>query len=128
MVASINRRPKQCDLALVPGDEFPFTLRFKTGTLPASPPVNLTGYTFVAKVYAARVKAGVTTPTLGQELITINFTVTPAEGKIDLWMDETQTATFNNANVLAWRWYLRWVTPGGETRTIISGAIIEGAP
>jgi hypothetical protein len=126
-MATLKQLPAPLDVALVAGDEINFTLRFKTGTGAAFP---LTGYTITAKVFVSRITAGSTTaPAVGTEQLTFSQTVDATAGTVLLGLTETQTAQLaSTAGVLNWRWYARWVSPGGVTRTVASGSIAGGTP
>lgn len=68
-------------------------------------PIDLTGYTFDAKVGS------------------VAMTVTPVElasGKINLSLTASQTAAFTTQPII---WYLKWTNPGGGVRTVLSGKI-----
>jgi hypothetical protein len=123
---SIDRRPKNLPIYLTAGDELPFRLRFKqaNGTV-----FSLAGYTITAGVFVSRVNATATNPpAVGNEPFQFGVVRDDAAGTVDLTLTEQQTATLNSAAVLTWRWYFRWVSPGGITRTLISGPITAGLP
>jgi hypothetical protein len=102
-------------LSFIRGDEFWFTV---------DADIDLTGYTFSSSIYkVTNITNGVVTGT--QEVA--QFTITPvdiAAGKINLSLQENQTAALNTAETL--RWYLRWVGPGVVTRTVLSGNLTAG--
>jgi hypothetical protein len=124
--ATLNQLPAPLNVNLVAGDEINFTLRFKSG---ATTPFDLTGYTITAKVFVSRTRSGATSPpAVGTEVLTFSQTVAATAGEVLLGLTETQTAQLQSADVLAWRWYCRWVSPGGVTRTVASGAIVGGTP
>lgn len=107
--------PSNLDIEFIRGDEFGCLLDFDQ---------DLTGYTFSAPVYVvASVRAGVFTA--GTTFL--NFTITNvdlAAGKVNLSLTETQTQSFTPGT--SYRWYLRWVAPGGVTRTPLSGSLVAG--
>lgn len=109
--------PFTLDLRFIRGDEFNMALDFEQ---------SLVSYSLYTQIYeVASVSAGV--PTKGPTLTT--FTIDPVDlslGKINLSLTETQTESFNLAK--SYRWWLRWVSPGVVTRTILSGTISVGDP
>jgi hypothetical protein len=119
---AVQQIPADVPISLVQGDELNFALRFNA---------DLTGYTISAGVY----NASQPSPT---NLFSPSFTVAYEEeepGEVDspvvatlvtLSFVETQTQQLTPR--LAWRWYLRWVSPGGVTRTVLSGPISSRAP
>ena len=128
-MAKLNQLPAPLDIQLVAGDKLNFTLRFKTGTPPTSPPLDLTGYTITSKIFVSRVRAGATSPpAVGTEVVTIGLTRNDTAGTVLHTVTETQSAQLANPDVLAFRWYMRWVSPGGVTRTVASGSIVGGTP
>lgn len=128
-MATLRQLPAPLDLALIAGDELNFTLRFKTGTGPTAPAFPLTGYTITSGVFVARVRAGATNPpAVGSTLFTPTLTVDAAAGTILVSIVETQSALLQSADILAVRWFVRWVSPGGVTRTVASGSIVGGTP
>lgn len=115
--------PSTLNISFVRGDEFGMLLDFDQ---------SLSGFSFITDIYAiASVSGGVVTrgPTL------TTFEITPVDppgvedlssGKINLSLTETQTQSFDLTK--SYRWYLRWVAPGGVTRTVLSGSISVGDP
>ena len=105
------------------GDEVSFTIDLD---------VNVTGYTFSAGVYVASTQGfqgggGGTAPGIGTTAFTPTITVSNAANGVLLWgAGETQTAALNAG--VRYRHFVRWVAPGGITRTIISGDYIPKAP
>lgn len=109
--------PSTLDIKFIRGDEFGCLLDFDQ---------DLTGYTFSAPVYLlSSVKGGIYTA--GTTFLSFTITnVDLAAGKVNLSLTEAQTQSFTpNTN---YRWYLRWVAPGGVTRTPLSGSLTAGDP
>lgn len=109
--------PSTLNLKFVRGDEFGMLLDFS---------IDLTGYTFVADIYeVSAVQNGV--PISGGVFLPFTQTLVDlSTGQINLSLQETQTQSFNLGK--SYRWYLRWVSPGLVTRTVLSGAISIGDP
>jgi hypothetical protein len=120
---AVQQIPADVPISLVQGDELSFALRFSA---------DLTGYTFSTGVF----NAGLPAPT---NLFSPSFTsavqTTDPEDEdedpvtttlVTLSFVETQTQQLTPR--LAWRWWLRWVSPGGVTRTVVSGQIASRAP
>lgn len=117
-MAVFEQLPAVLDLAVVAGDEFTFTAGFN---------VDLTGYTVTGSVFNPATGSSVATPTL---------TVTPGTtSTVTLTLTETQTQAVyaassptNGSPTVRMRWFLRWVTPAGYTRTVLSGLARIGGP
>jgi len=122
---AVAQLPAEFPIALVPGDELNFALRFN---------LDLTGYTLEGKVYDSSLAA----PTLLTfPVVTATVeTTTPEDPEedpvtttlVEVSFDEQATAQLTPLQARRWRWYLRWVSPGGVTRTILSGPITSRAP
>jgi len=109
--------PDTLDIEFVGGDEVNLLLDFDQ---------NLTGYTFETPVIlvTAVVNGQVTAYQLAA-----TFTQTPVDlstGQLNLSLNETQTGSLALGS--AYRWYLRWVSPGIVTRTVLSGQVIPRSP
>jgi hypothetical protein len=109
-------------LEFVAGDELGFLLDFNTAT---------TGYSYQAVVYEYSTTSTFTSPsgvtTAGS--IVATFLVTPVNeslGQVNLSLTETQTADLSTAG--KYRWFFRWVTSGGVTRTVLSGKVTVSVP
>ena len=131
MAASFQQVPADLAVEFVAGDELNVGLQFKTpGATPT--PINLTGYTFEARVYTPTFSNpggtfGAGGYTVGATAAT--FTVSPvtlASGTVSIGLTETQTAALSPAT--GYRWYFRWVDPAGVTLTVLSGAFTARAP
>lgn len=119
MSLSLQQKPKTVDIELVQGDELPFTINFGR---------NITGYAIDVKVYVASltVPAGGGIAAVTQSSIVF----TPETQVIDATAG-MMGVTFTEANTIlltptrSYRWYVRWQTPGGQTRTLISGSVLS---
>jgi len=107
--------PQNLNLSFVRGDEFWFTV---------DADIDLTSYQFSSSIYkVTNVTNGIVTGT--QQVA--QFTITPidlAAGKVNLSLQENQTAALSTTDRL--RWYFRWVAPGVVTRTVLSGNLVVG--
>lgn len=121
-MATFEQLPADVGIKIVKGDEFSMTLDFDH---------DLTGYTYDAKVYTTTVSptsAG-TGSFLAAGATTASFTITPVAltaGLVNLSLNETQTDALNPA--VGYRWYVRYVSPGLVTRTVLSGEFVARNP
>jgi hypothetical protein len=119
MAATYSQLPGDLTLAIVRGDEVSFSAVFAT--------VNLTGYTVTAAVYSGFGATATDTP-----VATPTVTVTTASSggvtssTVQISLTETQTLAISPTGTS--RWYLRWVSPGGVTRTVLSGVVSAQNP
>jgi len=128
-MATLKQLPAPLDLSFIAGDEFNFTLRFRAPSGTTTVPLDLTGYTITAVVFVSRVRAGATSPpAIGSTLFTPGLTIDRTGGTVVVSISETNSALLQNPDVLAVRWYVRWVSPGGVTRTVSSGSVAGGTP
>jgi len=120
---TFEQLPGDLTVTFVVGDELNFTL-----SLGAS----VTGYTFTAGVYVVSVNGffgggGGTVSAVGATAITPTITVVNASAGTLTWgASEGQTASLSPA--IKYRHFVRWVAPGGVTRTIVSGDFVPKAP
>jgi hypothetical protein len=118
-MAVFSQIPGDLDLRIVRGDEVTFSAVFAA--------TNLTGFTVTAAVYsgfgATATDNPVATPTVTVTMATVN-NVTSSTVQISL--TETQTAAISPTG--SNRWFLRWVSPGGVTRTVLSGTVTASNP
>jgi hypothetical protein len=122
MATTFSQLPAQLDVTFVAGDEVNIALDFSN---------DLTSYTFQNAIY---VSGNIATGggsgfinTVGQTVTSFNITQTNlATGQIGLGLTEAQTSLLSPAN--SYRWYLRWVSPGSVTRTVLSGVVTPVAP
>lgn len=114
MAAVFSLLPGDLTLQIVRGDEVTFSAIFAG--------VDLTGYTLSAGVYSGfgptATDTLVVTPTVTVTTATANNVTSST---VQVSMTETQTAAISPIG--SSRWYLRWVSPGGVTRTILSGQV-----
>lgn len=105
------------------GDEVAFTFDLD---------VDVTGYTFTAGVFVVSTQGfmgggGATVVGIGETAITPSITVVNAAAGTLLWsVSETQTLTLSPG--IQYRHFVRWVTPAGVTRTVVSGDYLPRTP
>lgn len=108
-MATYSQLPGDLNLELVKGDEFPFAATFN---------LDLTGYTLSAGVVNAATLASVGTPTITMTTATSGGTTTTT---VSFLLTETQTTALVVGT--RYRWFFRWVSPLGVTRTVLSGVV-----
>jgi len=112
-MATISQLPADVTLRKFRGDEFRVEFDFD---------IDLSGYTFSTDIYrVSLVASGVAGGTTTQVTSAGSFTVVETSlvnGRIALTLNEAQSEAIEAG---AYRWYLRWVSPLGETRTVLSG-------
>jgi hypothetical protein len=119
----VSQLPGDLTVELVVADEMSFTLDLD---------VDVTGYTFTAGVYVVSTNGffgggGGTINAVGATAITPTITVVnAAAGTLSWGVSEAQTVTLSPA--IKYRHFVRWVTPAGVTRTVVSGDLIAKAP
>jgi hypothetical protein len=120
---TFSQLPADLTVTFVVGDEVNFTLDMD---------VDVTGYTFSAGVYVVSTNGffgggGGTINAVGSIAITPTITVvSAAAGTLSWGVSEAQTVTLSPA--IKYRHYVRWIAPGGITRTGVSGDLIARAP
>jgi hypothetical protein len=120
---TFQQLPGDLTVTFVVGDELNFTLGLGT---------SVTGYTFNAGVYVVSTNGfvgggGGTVNAVGATAMTPTITVVNASAGTLTWgASEEQTASLSPA--IKYRHFVRWVAPGGITRTIVSGDFIPKAP
>ena len=123
MPATFSQLPGDLTVIFTVGDEVNFTIDLD---------VDVTGYTFTAGVYVVSINGffgggGGTVNAGGATAITPTITVANAAAGTLTWgASEVQTAELSPA--IKYRHFVRWVTPTGVTRTIVSGDLIPKAP
>lgn len=109
--------PDTLDIEFVKGDELNLLLDFDQ---------DLTGYTFETKIIRVLEVVGGNV-TNSENVTDFDRTIVSlANGQINLSLTEVQTS-----NLLLggnYRWYMRWVSPGIRTRTVLSGSISVRSP
>jgi len=123
MSVVVSQLPGDVTVELVVGDEMSFTLDIDQ---------SVANYTFTAGVYVVSTNGffgggGDTVTSVGATAITPTITVVNAAAGTLTWgVSEEQTATLSPA--IKYRHFVRWVAPGGVTRTIVSGDLVPKAP
>jgi hypothetical protein len=107
-MAAYNQLPGELNLSLIRGDEFTFAATFNA---------DLTGYTRAASIYNDQTNAELAAPTMALTTATAGGVTTST---ITFTLSETQTAALSATRM---RWYFRWVTLGGYTRTVLAGTV-----
>jgi hypothetical protein len=119
-MATYSVLPAELNLAFVIGDEFILDIDLS---------FDATGYSWTAQLYessttfvsgAPVIQSGATSATFNIE------TVSAAAGQYTLTLVEAQTAGLLVST--AYRWFLRGVSPGGVTRTYLSGSVRPTSP
>jgi hypothetical protein len=108
-----SQTPGELGIACVRGDEVNFSIQFAD--------IDLTGYTLTAAVYTG---AGNTMTVVTTPVVAVTSDGTDSTVAVSL----TETMTMAISPITATRWYLRWVSPGGVTRTILSGVVSAKNP
>lgn len=121
-MATFSQLPGTLDITFVGGggngDEVALALDFDQ---------DLSNYTITAPIYVTSVYASAGG---GQGLVTTvgatatNFVVQPTnlpQGQVTISLSETQTGALSPG--VAYRWYMRWVSPALVTRTVLSGTL-----
>lgn len=114
MAAVYSQLPGDLTLQIVRGDEVTFSAVFAA--------TDLTGYTVTAAVYAGVGPTATNTPVATPTVTVTTATVAGVTSStVQVSMTETQTLAISPT--ASSRWYLRWVSPGGVTRTVLSGSV-----
>lgn len=119
---TFEQLPGDLTVTFVVGDELNFTIDLD---------VDVTGYTFTAGVYVVSTHGffggGGMVNAVGETAITPTITVVNAAAGTLAWgASEAQTITLSPA--IKYRHFVRWVSPSGVTRTIVSGDFLAKAP
>ena len=102
----LEQNPGTLNLKANKGDDFIFSLNFQN--------LSLTGYTLKAFVELYRTSTKV-----------IDLTVIPvdlANGKIDIKLPKDKSSTLEVNK--SYEWNLTWVTPEGDSRTVLTGRLV----
>lgn len=119
MAATYSQLPGDLGLQIVRADEVTFSAVFAG--------VDLTGYTVTAAVYSGFGATATDTPVATPSVTVTTATVAGVTSStVQVSMTETQTAAISPTG--SNRWYLRWVSPGGVTRTVLSGVVTAQNP
>ena len=119
-MATYSALPADLGLSFVLGDEFNMSVDLS---------INATSYTWSAIAFevGSAFPNGSAVPTQGATAATFAIeTVNAANGQYILSLTETQTAALLLTK--SYRWYLRGVSPGGVTRTYLSGSVTPTTP
>ena len=128
MATEFVQTPAEMSIECVAGDELNVGLAFTS----SSTPINLTGYTFEAKVYLPVFSNP--DGSLGEGAYTVGATAATATvsvvslsgGTVNVGLTETQTLALSPA--VGYRWYFRWTDTAGVTLTVLSGSFSARAP
>lgn len=131
-MASFDQVPAELNVTLIPGDELNVGLNFTQPSGNSTVPLNLSGYTFDARVFTPAFSNpdggfGSGSYTIGTTAA--NLTVSPVNlttGQLSIGLNETQTANLSPAT--GYRWYLRWSDSQNLTLTVLSGAFTARLP
>lgn len=115
-MATIQQIPGVLDISLVEGDEFSWSVRIDR---------DLAGYTLSTGIYNASLvtPTNITSPTFTSSTATTGGVTRTT---VVLTLTETQTDMLDAGG--NYRWWMKWVSPGGVTRTIVSGQIDTRLP
>ena len=102
---------------MVRGDELNFVAQF-TG-------IDLTTGTLSAAVYDASTPGGTVIQTPGLSVSVATASGVPTSS-VSLSFVESQTLSLSIAG--RYRWFVRWVSPGGVTRTYVAGNVLPSNP
>lgn len=120
---TVSQLPGDLTVQFIVGDELNFTLDLD---------IDCTGFSFTAGVYVVSTNGffgggGGTVSAVGATAITPTITVVNAANGTLAWgVTETQTASLSPA--IKYRHFVRYVTPAGVTRTVVSGDFLPKAP
>jgi hypothetical protein len=116
-MATYSQSPGALDLQFIRGDELNFSAQFAA--------VDLTSGTLTASVYDATstTATAVTTPGLSVSVVTSSGVPTTT---VLVSLVETQTSSLDVDG--RYRWFLRYVSSGGVTRTYLAGNVFASNP
>ena len=128
MATEFSQTPADMSIECVAGDQLNVGLAFTS----SSTPINLTGYTFEARVYLPVFSNP--DGSLGEGAYTVGATaatfttsaVSLSGGTLNVGLTETQTVALSPAT--GYRWYFRWTDTSGVTLTVLSGPFTARAP
>lgn len=111
--------PDSLDIVFVQGDELKILLDFDQ---------SLTGYTFETKVIKVLAISGgnVTSFEPAESSDFVQTVVNLSLGTINLSLSEPQTSVLQLGG--NYRWFMRWMSPDGVTRTVLSGSVTVRSP
>lgn len=117
MANEFKQIPAVLNVTVVKGDEVSIAVDVD--------PTDLTGYTIEAPIYVKGVFAsgvGGVNAVESVDSVATNFAISytnQSQGQLILGLSELQTGGLSTG--VEYRWYLRWVSPGLVTRTILAG-------
>lgn len=120
---TVSQLPGDLTVVMIVADELNFTLDLD---------IDVTGYSFTAGVYVASSGGfmgggGGTVSTVGATAMTPTVSIVNAAAGTVVWgASESQTAALSPA--IKYRHWVRWHTPQGVTRTVVSGDFTVKAP
>lgn len=106
---AVERVAASLPLAFVIGDDFPFAVTVNR---------NLSGYTYAASIVNAATGSSVCNFTISAAPVTV---AGATHTRIQLSLTEIQTALVVPPH--SYRWFLRWTSPSGDTRTALAGRV-----
>ncbi len=108
-MADYSQLPGTLNLWFVRGDEMPISATFN---------VDLTGYTLSAAIFNETTQASVAVPTIAMTTATSGSVTTST-----VTLNWTETQTGDLLTTTRYRWFFRWVSPAGVTRTVLAGQV-----
>ena len=120
---TFSQLPGDLTVTFVVGDELNFTLDLD---------IDVTSYTFTAGVYVVSINGffgggGGTIKAVGATAIIPTITVVNAAAGTLAW-GATEVQTVSLSPAIQYRHFVRYITPAGVTRTVVSGDFIPKAP
>jgi hypothetical protein len=116
-MATYSQLPGALDLQFVRADELNFVAQF--------PGMNLTTGTVSASVYDATSAASTSVATPGLSVSVVTTGGVPAS-TVTVSLVETQTGALSATG--RYRWFMRYVSAGGVTRTLLAGNVFANNP
>jgi hypothetical protein len=118
MSEEFTQIPIDFPLQFVRGDDVVFSRVFAN--------VDLTGFTVTATVYSGLGET--TTPVVPSAAVTVTTATVSGitSSTVQVSLTEAQTLSISPTGLS--RWFLRWVSPSGVTRTVLSGNVTAKNP
>lgn len=116
-MATYSQLPGALDLQFVRADELNFVAQF--------PGMNLTTGTISASVYDASSTDSTAVATPGLSVSVVTTGGVPAS-TVSVSLVETQTSSLSATG--RYRWFMRYVSSGGVTRTLLAGNVFANNP
>lgn len=108
-MADYSQLPGTLNLWFVRGDEMPISATFN---------VDLTGYTLSAAIFNETTQESVAIPAIGMTTATTDGVTSST-----VTFNWTEAQTQALATAARYRWFFRWVSPAGVTRTVLAGQV-----